>query len=376
MSIFSWAFKSNAELGNSEIQSLFSLGISCEEFVKADMLQTYVKILTDVAERTHGLKDEQEPLLWDSAVQTNANEGLITLLAGAMVEKSELFLVYAQSVKVIRKATAAEETEIRADYKAKGESGTGVFISFKNYWRSDLLKLYSSLEHAVLASLNKTVNVAKSIQLKISDLRSSVSLNDSGIAREQAKSIAQAMRNGNDILIDAKDSVETAKPDTAPTEKAISFLDSKRAFVLGLPLAYVVGEQTGGIGATGEADMRAVERGLRQYFVSIIRPVFEVIFDEDVEFKTQDFRQITSALEVLKMFDLTSEQNLSSKTKQNITARVFDVDPEKEAKLIEEDAKAAELEKKNNPPPAPITPPAQAKPGETTGGQGNAGTGV
>lgn len=368
--LFSWAFKSNKELGESEIQEIFPLALAKLEFMRADILSTYVKILTDVAERCHGLKEEQEPLLWDSCVQSEAPEGLISLIAAAMTDKRELFIVYVPSVKIIRKATREEETKIREDYKKSGESKTGVYVSFKGYRRTEMLEIYSGFEYCVLASLNKTLNVAKSVQFKIGDLRKSVGLNDAAIAKEQAKSIAEAMRKGNDVLLDASDSVTTATPDTAPTEKAMTFLAAKKAFHLGLPLSYVEGEQTPGIGSTGEADMRAVERGLRQYFVSIIRPVFEAVFGVEVEFKTQDFRQMTTALEVLKTFDLVSDDNLSRDSKQAIVARVFDLDPDKEQKQIEADAKEAEKEAAKNPPPAPnpIKPPGAA--------QGAAGNGV
>lgn len=369
MSMFSWAFKSNAELGNSEIPEIFPLALAKDIFIRSDILQTYVKILTDVAERTHGLDDSQESLLWDSCVQTKTNEGLISLLADAMTYKRELFLVYSKSVGVIRKADTKEEKQIKADYEKQGESKAGVYISFKNYRRTDLLEIYSSFEYCVLGSLNKTLNVSKSVQFKIADLRKSVSLNDSGIAREQARSIANAMKNGNDVLLDAADSVATATPDTAPAEKAMVFLAAKKAFILSLPLSYVEGEQTPGIGSTGEADMRAVERGLRQYFVSIIQPVFKAVFGKDVEFKTQDFRQMNTALETLKTFDLTSDEYLSKESKQNIAARVFDLDPAKEKKALESEEK----EREANRPPAPAP---SANPPAPNSGQGQAQPGV
>ncbi len=354
---FSWFTKSNKEVGESEIPSIFNLSIAPELFIRSDIINTYVKILTDVAERTHGIPEGSEPLLWDSCEQSESTHGLISLLAHAMFFQTDLFLVLAKTVKVLRKATSEEEAKIRADYKAHGKSSVGVYISFKLYRRTEMLQIYSSFEYCVLASLNKTLNISKSVQFKINDLRASVSFNDSAIARAQAQSIAKAMKNGNDVLLDAKDMVTTAAPDTGPTEKAISFLDAKRAFILGLPLSYIVGEQTGGLNATGEADMRAVERGLRQYFVSIIRPVLNAIFNVSVEFKSQDFRQITSALEVLKTFDLTSNDNLSSESKQNIVARVFDLDPDEEKKQIEADAKEAAKNAKANPPPAPVVDP-------------------
>src|SRR5690606_29068033 len=153
--------------------------------------------------------------------------------------------------------------------KKRGESETGVFISFKGYRRTDMLTIYSNLEYCILASLHKTVNIAKAVQIKINDLRASVSLNDSEVARAQARSIATALGKGKDVYLDVKDIIEAARIDTAPTEKAIGFLDAKRAFILSLPLSYISGLQTPGIGSTGEADARAVDNGLKQYFLTV-----------------------------------------------------------------------------------------------------------
>jgi hypothetical protein len=332
---FNFAFRATAETCDSELPEIFPLALRCDVFTKADILQTYTKILADTLERTHGLSEDLSPLLWDSCVQTDAAEGLVTLLANAMSAQTELFLVYKPSVKVLRKADRQEEARIRQDYKQNGESAVGVFLSFKGYTRTEMLLIYSAFEYCVLGSLNKTLNVAKAVQLKINELRSSTALVDSEIAINQGKAIARALSNGRDVMIDAKDSIDTAKPDTSSTEKAIGFLDAKRAYILGLPLSYISGLQTGGIGSTGEADMRAVERGLKQYFVSIVRPVLKALFGVQTEFKSQDFREMNTALEVLKTFDLVSDENLSKEAKQEILARVFDLDPEEELKNLE-----------------------------------------
>ncbi len=349
MKFFNWSFGASAEVGQSEIESIFPLGVPSADFIKSDILQTYTKILTDTMERTHGLNEKFDPLLWDNCVQSESSSaaGLITMLAKAMTDKTDLFIVYVPSVQIVRKATNEEEEVIRADYKKTGESSKGVFVSFKKYQRTDMLQIYSSFEYCVLASLNKTLNVSKAVQLKISDLRGGVALSDATVARDQAKSIATALRNGNDVLMDVKDQIETAKPDTEATEKAITFLDAKRAFILGMPLSYISGEQTGGIGTTGEADMRAVERGLKQYYVSIIRPVLDAIFGASTEFKSEDFRTMTTALEALKAFDLVSEDNMSREAKQEIVARLFNLDPEEEQQNIEQDAAQAQKDAAN-----------------------------
>lgn len=356
----SWfKFGSQSEVTDSEIPEIFPLSLAQDLFVKTDIVNTYVKILTDVAERTHGLPDKYAPLLWDNCLQSESNDGLITLLAKAMTDKADLFLVYVPSVGVLRKATQDEEKKIREDYKKSGSSKTGAFISFKHYRRTDMLLIFANFEYCVLNSLNKTLNISKAVQLKISDLRASTSAFDSSVPKAQAQSIAKALGRGNDVMIDAKDSIETAQVDTSSTEKAIGFLDAKRAFILNLPVSYISGIQTAGIGSSGDADARAIDRGLKPYFISIFQPALKAIFGVDTEFKSEDTGGVTIALEALKTFDLVSDENLSQESKREILARLFDLDPEEEQKNLDAEAKQREADAANNPPPKPVTNPAQ-----------------
>ena len=361
MKLFSFLSSRQAET-ESELPDIFPLSLIAADFMHADVVATYTKILTDTLERTHGIPKEVVPLLWDNCVQNESSEGLITLLVRAMVKKTDLFLVYNVATKTLRVADDREAQQIRADYKKTGESKVGVFVSFRNYRRTDMLMIYSALEYCILASLHKTVNISKAVQIKMSELRASVSLADSSVATNQAKALAGALKNGCDVFLDAKDEITTATPNIDPTEKSIAFLDAKRAYYLDLPISYVSGKQTTGIGTTGEADMRSIERGLKQYFFSIVHPVLKALFGVDTEFKSQDFRQMTSALEALKTFELVSNEILSNTAKKEIMARLFDLDPDEEEKNLETEAKDATKEAANNPPTPQEPVGAPAKP--------------
>ncbi len=360
MSAFGWLFKSGGEIGQAGLESIFPLSLSLEDFKFADIVTTYTKILTDCAERTHGLSEDQYATLWDNCLQSESNFGLISLLACAMSDKSKLFIVYDEPTNVLRKATTKEQEQIESDYKKQGKSPVGVFVSFQKYRRTDMLTIYSIMEHCILASLHKSMNLSKAIQVKMNDMRTGVSLQDSSITVNQAKSIADALRNGKDVLMDAKDSISTATPDTSSTEKAIGFLNGKRAFILSLPISYISGLQTAGIGSTGEADNRAVEIGLRQYFASILQPVLQALFDISVSFKSNDFRDMGSSLEALKTFDLVSEQYMSLESKRAVIARIFDLDAAEEEKNLEE----ADAEAAANPPEPVVNPPVQPQQGQ------------
>lgn len=334
---------------SQELPNIFPFRYEAGNFARADISATYTKILTDTLERTHGLSRKQVFLLADNCVQSEATHGVVTLLVRAMVDETDLFLVYKKDVNVVRVATAEESSKIRQDYVKQGSSEAGVYISFRNYRRTQMLKIYADLEYCILASLHKNVNLAKAIQIKMHQLRGSVALADASVAIAQAKAMAQALGAGSDIFLDGEDSIVTATPNIEPTEKAISFLDSKRAFYLDLPISYISGTQTPGIGSTGEADMRAVERGLKQYFFSIIHPVLFALFGVDTTFESQDFRQISTALETLKAFDLVSEDNLSRESKQSIVAQMFGLDLKEEQKRIEKEE--AELDNAGGTPP-------------------------
>lgn len=327
MSIANWFSFGGGSSSPSELPDIFPIGMVQVDFIRIDVMNIYSKILTDVVERTHGLSEDEQNTLWDNCVKSESTSGLITLLATAMTDKTDLFLVYEPGIKVLRRATGEEQAKITEEYKnPKLETHTGLYVSFKNYTRTDMVKLWSSLEYATVCALNKQMNLSKALQFKMSDLRATTSLTDSAAVTTQALAAARAMACGKDVLIDAKDVIETAKPDLTATQSAMEFLNEKRAFYLGLPDSYICGEQTGGVGSTGENDTKATERGLKNYFSSIMKPVLESLFDATITYKSQDFRQISSALEAMKTFELTDESLITHDNKKKIIEGLLDID--------------------------------------------------
>lgn len=314
------------DASTSELPVIYTFPVSLAEFANLDILTTFQKILTDATERVHGLSEDAKATLWDSCLYADSSDGLITLLAKAMSGKKQLFIVYISSVGVLRVASADEEKQIRTDYKERGFSSTGTWFDFSNFRMTELLSVYSGFEYTILCGLDKSIRLSSAIQLKVSDLRGSVASVDAAIAINQAIAIAKALGRGRDVMIDSKDVVQTAQVDITPTEKAIEFLDSKRAYILGLPVSYLDGIQTPGMGSTGEQDTRATERGLKHFFLTILYPAFLAIFDEKTEFRSQDFRQMATAIEALKSFTLTDDALLSVKSKREILSRLFELD--------------------------------------------------
>lgn len=309
---------------NDELPKLFPLDILQSDFVAIDVVNIYSKIITDVIERTDGIPEIYQASLWDNCLQSEHKEGLVTMLANAMTKKTELFLVYDKPTKLLRKATNEETQQIKKDYKDQGQSPVGTYISFQNYRKTDMVKIYSTLEYCAIASLNKNMNLAKAIQIKMSDMRSSTGLLDKADVERQALAIAKGLADGKDVLTDVKDMIETAAPDLTATEKAMEFINERRSFYLGLPASYVTGEAPAGLGDSGEGDAKAVERGLKSYYFSIVKPVIESVFQiTGTSFKTEDFRMISTSLQALQTFELVSDELMTAENKLSIINKLF-----------------------------------------------------
>jgi hypothetical protein len=345
-------------LGNvsvsDEIPMLFPLGITERDFVLIDVVEIYSKILTDVLERTDGLSDEYQVSLFDNCVKSENCHGLITMLARAMTHKRELFLVYDRAVKLLREARPEEKSQIEADYKAQGTSTVGAYISFQNYFRTDMIWLYSSLEYCTVSALNKSLNLSKAIQIKISDLRKSVALSDAAEAKNQAISIAKGLSKGKDVYMDKDDVVETAIPDLTAVKASMEFLNAKRSFYLGMPASYINGILNSGLGDSGQADSKAIERGLKNYFFSIIKPVLATVFDVQTQFKEDDFGQILNSLEAMKTFSITDGELVSEDNKRKILNKMLGLPEDEQGDPPEAEPPAPPVQPPGAPPPAAV----------------------
>lgn len=358
MALWGW-LGGNAKKTADGLPQIFPLLVTQAEFVRIDVKTMYEKILTDVVERTHGIDEKYEKTLWDSCLKSDNAEGLISMISEAMSEQKDLFLVYDKTHNIVRKAKPTEAQKIKEEYAREAKSSVGVYISFTKFEKAKLVKMYSQLSYCVAGALNTGMNISMALQIAIKELRAGVGFSDSPIAIAQAKTIADALNSGTPVLIDAEDQIRNALPDLTSVEKAMTWINKKLSFYLNLPASYVDGEQTGGMNATGESDTKAIERGLKSYFKSIIEPILGALFDAKVSYKSQDFRQIAQALEAAKTFDLISHDYLGPVSKRKIIQGLLDLDDEDvKADLAE----IKELEKKlakeavNNPPPKDVTP--------------------
>jgi hypothetical protein len=321
-----FGFLGSSRSGSYALPEIYPLPIQTNIFVESDILNIYQKILIEVLERTHGIPEDRQALLWDNCLQSEASKGIITLLSEAMYKKSDLFLIYESSLNVIRQANSTEAEQIKRDYIASGSSSIGYYISFNNYKRTDMMRFYSVMEYCLVGSLYKSMNLSKAIQFKMDSMRSSTSLADSSEVINQAKEMSDALGNGLNVVMDGKDMIVTAVPDMAASDKVMEFIDGKKSLYLGMPVSWVQGEQTGGIGSTGENDTKAIERGLKPYYYQIIKPVLEGMLGIKTSYKSQDFRNVSAALDALRTFDLVGDELIDFEKKKIIISKMFEVE--------------------------------------------------
>lgn len=315
----------------AEIPNIYPMPIAQKDFVAVDVQNIFSRILTDAFERTHGIPDDEKMLIWDSCMASDVSDGLVTMLAKAMSEKQELFIVYIKNLKLIRKATAEETSIIREGYKKKAEpvkvdGGVGIFVTFKNFKKVDMVRFYSALEFCSVGGLWKQSNLSQALQLKFKDLRGSVANSDAPSAKTQAEGIAKNLGDGKDVALDGDDTIETAKPDVTATNSSLEMIQKKQSLYLGMPASYLAGEGSTGLSDSGKSDQKAVDRGLRNYFFSIVKPVSDGIFGVNTEFKAEDSEGVSSALEVLKTMDTTSNEFLSKENKTKAVNKAFGLD--------------------------------------------------
>jgi hypothetical protein len=279
--------------------SPYCMTISKDEFCKIKIFNLYKKILHRVYSRTEGTKDENKiASLFDSKERSDAQSGLISLLAMSMVEQKEIAIVY--KYNIARIATEEEKKLIENEYKENitivKMNKNGVLVNFKSYCLTDIMEAYMSMLYDILSSMNTQVGLAKALQIKISNLRATVSKDGKDEPINQAKDINASLKAGRSVLMDEKDKVETLTINSESTQAAFQFVCSLIASELGVSLSFVTGELTTGMSATGEADQNADEYGFQDFFNSIFKPVCDRLYDWNLTFISDDWRYFSSMI--------------------------------------------------------------------------------
>lgn len=281
----------------TDLASPYKLAVDELIFIDFKTSILYQKILKRCYAKSIGLSDEEARNLWDSVELGNAQYGIITQIADAMTKKKELFLV--NDSGIVRVADAEEMEQIRKDYAEKASSKIGVYMNFKKYTLTDIIKVYMSLIYDIMNGAKVNLGLAKALQLKMADLRKLVATSSSEDTKGQAKAIVEALKNGKSIAIDAGDTIQTTELQTAPITEGLKLVYGLLASEIGVSTSFVCGELTSGMAVTGEADVNANEDGIKDFFNSVFKPVIDKLFNKKIMFKTDNWRKIKEYAQII-----------------------------------------------------------------------------
>ena len=297
-----WNFGLAKSVSSTEflLEMPFNFGMSDKLFKRLFIENFYKKVLTDCYHRTLGLSDEYKAALWDNSVFTAQNKGLITLLAQAMFAKNELYLVYKN--KVVREADESEKKLIQVNKL----NDYGVGINFTDYSLTDILCIFADMLFAILKSAHTGMNVAKSIQIGVSELRKTVAEGEKEMAIAQARAMNEALKSGKSVLKDAADTITAAQFDSEPMRESLEVFFGLMSFFTGFNAAYLAGDLVGGLSGSGEGNELALERALANYFNSVFKPCVDALFKTTVKFKSNNWRKLAEMQSLLPFIEATA----------------------------------------------------------------------
>lgn len=316
-------FSFGSKVTHCDIPTLWSMQLKSALYAEIQLRTMFGRILSEVITRSHTIPDDFRHLIRDS-MEGEGHQGLIEHIVCAMANQTALVLKY--EAGILHVPEYGDKSRIMDEWKKGVKPKNTLMLSFKNYHKTTILRQYLHHKYLLLCTQNKALNLSSAVQIKIDLLRQSVGMKDGDVAGEQAIKIANALLDGSPVLIDSKDAIELLAPDTSPLKEVAEDIQSEISLILGLPIAWIAGKQKVGLGDSGDADSRAIERGLEPYFWESIHPAFKLLFDITLKFKSERIENISLGLQALQTFTLSGDRLLSSENQARILSMLFDVE--------------------------------------------------
>lgn len=298
----------------------FCVEMDIKDFVDFKVITLYAKILRRCYAKSSGLSDEQAANLWDSVDLGDAQHGIINKVSFAMAKKKELILF--KDGGIVREAEQAEADQIKKDYEERGRSDKGVYLNFKKYAMTDVLRLYMAFIFEIIRGAWVNVNLTKALQLKIADARKTIAASDAADPMQVASNVVSALKDGKSVFLDAGDEVKTTELQTQAIKDALSLVYGLLAGELGVSTAFICGELTSGMAVTGEADVNANEDGIKDFFNSVFKPIMDKLFGVSLKFKSDNWRRIKEFAQIIPFVE--TAEYISEEKKRELLERLFE----------------------------------------------------
>lgn len=308
----------------TDLPSPYMLTVEKAAFLNFKVKWLYEKILKRCYALSSGLDDDKARALFDSVELGDATVGLIGLVARALTDKTELILV--NDAGIVRVAEFNEAEEIKKDYAARGRSEKGVYLNFAKYTLTDILKCYMELIFEILKAERVNVGLAQALQVKINRMRETISTSNADDPMKQAKNIVDALKGGKSVAIDAGDVIQTTDLQTQAVKDALLMVYGMLASDLGVSLSFVCGELTSGLSVSGEANANFDESGIRDFFITVFKPIVDKLFGVSLRFKTDNWRKVREYAQILPYIE--SSALLTDKQKEQLAVELMGVGEE------------------------------------------------
>lgn len=308
----------------TDLPSPYKLTVEKAAFLNFKVKWLYEKILKRCYALSSGLDDDKARALFDSVELGDATVGLIGLVARALTDKTELILV--NDAGIVRVAEFNEAEEIKKDYAARGRSEKGVYLNFAKYTLTDILKCYMELIFEILKAERVNVGLAQALQVKINRMREMISTSNADDPMKQAKNIVDALKGGKSVAIDAGDVIQTTDLQTQAVKDALLMVYGMLASDLGVSLSFICGELTSGLSVSGEANANFDESGIRDFFITVFKPIVDKLFGVSLRFKTDNWRKIREYAQILPYIE--SSALLTDQQKEQLAVELMGVGEE------------------------------------------------
>ena len=307
----------------------FHVEIKRDAFVRLKVIGLYKRILSSCIKRTifsAPNKNDIERSFYDCFENSENNSGLVSFISKGLYEKKVKVLVFTKKTGILREATKDEEKEINADYKTIAKSSKGIVINFKDYELTDILRHYYCQMYEMNCSRSTALNVASSLKIAISKLREMVSKQDAEVAISQARNIADALKNGNSVLIDADDKVDAmSSVDVEPQIVARNAIYSEVAEQTGLPVSFISGEPTTGASLIGDADINREADAIEEYWLAIWEPIIKNLYGiVGAKYRREKWRALESKVRSVSIVE--SLDTLSEEEKRALAVEILELE--------------------------------------------------
>ena len=95
---------------------------------------------------------------------------------------------------------------------------------------------------------------------------------------------------------------------------------------LGVSLSFVCGELTSGLSVSGEANANFDESGIRDFFITVFKPIVDKLFGVSLRFKTDNWRKVREYAQILPYIE--SSALLTDKQKEQLAVELMGVGEE------------------------------------------------